>query len=107
MPPPAIRLEIAFQAAPGSLSSLSSQVQRELQSAVRGVDFGVSPQAASNVAQVNRQLTVAQGNLRSVQAASAQAAASMRVFGSATLETSGFMDNLATQAGLAARRFLA
>src|SRR4051794_32267762 len=105
MPPPAIFLQVQLQMAPGSAAGLGSQLQRELQGSLRNVDLGVSPTAVANVGRANRELAVTETRLRGVGSASAQATPSMRAFGTATLDASGFLENLGQAAGLAARRF--
>jgi TP901 family phage tail tape measure protein len=97
-------LDIKFNVVPqidrSGISKAADQIQRELGD--RRVKFGVDFDSRS-VGTINS----LRAGLRGLDGEATRAATSMRTVGRVTVDASNFMENLATQAGLATRRFAA
>jgi TP901 family phage tail tape measure protein len=99
--------ELQYQSNTASLRNIYSQLNQ----AGRGLDVQVnpriSPQALAGIDRLSSGLRGVRVGLGQADVAARGTTASMRAMAQVTVDASGFLENLGTQAGLAAKRFVA
>ena len=89
------------------LSGIFSQLQSQARSLNIPVNIGINPQQQAALTGLNTALGHTRTGMQAVQSASLATATAMQTVARASVDATGFMENLATQTGVAARRFLA
>lgn len=96
---------IQLQLENGQLSAVNSQLRNALRGGVN-VPINIDARSSSGIANITRSLGSAQDALRGTSAAALRTSDSIRGMARVSVDASGFLENLATQAGLATRRVL-
>ena len=98
---------LQFRMAPGQVAGIYSQLQSAMKPVKLDLGMGNVAQHTQNIKALAAGVQNLQGEVRGINSAAASAANSLSSMNKASLAGVGFLENLATQAGLAARRFLA
>src|SRR5579875_1782530 len=99
--------EVHFRAASGDIRAIYNTIHSQIGDISKDVRVNLDPTSISNLNHLKNNLSGVRGGLSEVDLAATRAAASIRATGKVAVDTSGFLENLASAGGLAAKRFAA